>query len=229
MTGKPNLSISIITVNYNNCNGLKKTLSSISFSSTTKFEIIIIDGRSDDGSLEVIKFFKNNNNNIFYVYEKDKGVFDAMNKGIKLSKYEWIIFMNSGDCFENCHALEDILLSNKKYDVIYGNHKMNDKIYKAQELNMLKKGIIHACHQSMIFNFKNLGNNLIYYGYKLYGDYDLIVRLYLSEFKFKYINNTISNIEPNGISQKISFRKRIEKLFIVFKYYGFKGIFNSFF
>lgn len=88
--------LSIVTVNLNNKSGLKKTLSSFGFQKkTTKVEIIVIDGGSKDGSIDIIKEYSKIID--YYVSEKDINLYDAMNKGIKYSKSKYIIFINSGD------------------------------------------------------------------------------------------------------------------------------------
>ena len=219
--------LSIVTVNLNNSDGLIKTLTSIKFN--IEFQVIIIDGHSSDNSLKTIKEFKKKFRNYSFLHEKDKGVFDAMNKGLILAEFEWVVFMNSGDSFVNCNIIEKTLNDNKNIDILYGNHKMNNQNHKALELKILKKGIIHACHQSMFFNCKRLKNNLFYKNFRLYGDYELVNRLFLSGFKFKLIDEAFSDIEPDGISQKISTVKRLEKFKIVFLSYGFKGILNTYF
>ena len=218
--------LSIVTVNLNNSDGLLKTLTSIKFN--IEHQVIIIDGNSSDDSLKTIKAFEKKFRNYIFLHEKDQGVFDAMNKGLMLAKFEWIVFMNSGDSFVNCDIIEKTLINIKNIDIIYGNHRMSDKNHKAFELKILKKGIIHACHQSMFFNSNRLKNNLFYKKFRLYGDYELVNRLFLNGFKFKFIDVVFSDIEPGGISQKISTVKRLEKFKIVFHSYGFKGILNAY-
>lgn len=96
--------ISIITINYNDKIGLSKTINSVLNQSWQKFEFIVIDGGSNDGGLEVIEQFKDKID--YWVSEPDKGVYNAMNKGIKVAKGEYLIFMNSGDTFYDDQVLE---------------------------------------------------------------------------------------------------------------------------
>jgi len=99
-------NLSIITVNLNNEVGLSKTIESVQNQTYRDYEYIIIDGGSIDGSLNIL----NEYSQIFthWVSEPDSGIYDAMNKGIKFAKGEWIIFMNSGDFFANKNVLENI-------------------------------------------------------------------------------------------------------------------------
>ena len=98
--------ISIITINYNDKIGLSKTINSVLNQSWQKFEFIVIDGGSNDGGLEVIEQHKDKID--YWVSEPDKGVYNAMNKGIKVAKGEYLIFMNSGDTFYDDNVLEKI-------------------------------------------------------------------------------------------------------------------------
>src|SRR5438552_2810029 len=87
--------LSIITVNLNNAEGLEKTIQSVIRQQFSDYEYIIIDGASADGSVEVIKKFSDKISN--WVSEKDSGIYNAMNKGIRLAAGNYLLFLNSGD------------------------------------------------------------------------------------------------------------------------------------
>ena len=93
------MRFSVITINYNNREGLNKTIKSVLCQSINDYEYIIIDGGSTDGSVDII----NNNANFitYWVSEKDNGIYHAMNKGVAHAHGEYCIFMNSGDIFYN--------------------------------------------------------------------------------------------------------------------------------
>src|SRR5690554_5493394 len=95
------LKLSIITVNLNNAEGLRKTIDSVINQTYTHFEHIIIDGGSTDGSVEVIKEYEANYKergiHFYWISEPDKGIYNGMNKGIKEAKGEYCLFLNSGD------------------------------------------------------------------------------------------------------------------------------------
>ena len=111
--------ISIITVNYNNLSGLRKTIESVNSQSFKDYEYLIIDGDSTDGSKE---FLESNNSFIdFWISEKDNGVYDAMNKGILYSKGQYLLFLNSGDYLADSNVLEAISNEGMKAGIIYGN------------------------------------------------------------------------------------------------------------
>ncbi|WP_230406417.1 glycosyltransferase family 2 protein [Flavobacterium fluviale] len=111
--------LSIITINYNNIDGLKRTVESVLNQSWRDFEYIIIDGGSTDGSDAYIE--SQSGNIDFWISETDKGVYNAMNKGIVKATGEYLLFLNSGDHFFN----NEVLKQNYKYlglrDIIYFN------------------------------------------------------------------------------------------------------------
>ena len=98
---------SIITINYNNADGLRRTIESVVSQTFDDYEYVIIDGGSTDGSVDVIKEYENKIS--YWVSEKDGGIYNAMNKGVKASNGEYLIFMNSGDVFYRDKVLEDIM------------------------------------------------------------------------------------------------------------------------
>lgn len=114
------MKISVITINFNNAFGLKNTIESVFSQSFTEFEYIIIDGGSTDGSVEIIKL--NSSKFSYWISEPDRGIYNAMNKGIKAAKGEFLLFLNSGDYLFDKDVLEKLLnFENRQYDLIYGN------------------------------------------------------------------------------------------------------------
>ena len=119
--GKP--TVSVITICYNIKDEIERTCRSIINQTWQDFEWIVVDGGSTDGTLEVLQKYKNRINVL--ISEPDKGVYNAMNKGIKHASGEWLNFMNGGDCFAANDVLEKVF-KNKEYDagVIYGNRNL---------------------------------------------------------------------------------------------------------
>lgn len=223
------MSFSIITVNYNNAIGLNKTICNIDLiRSKTKspVEVIIVDGGSTDGSLEIITCKSHIIDK--WVSEKDKGIFDAMNKGIALASNNWLVFMNSGDIFYNEDILtifiaEDI---DDSINLIYGDKIESGKVSYAQSLEKLKVGVIHACHQSMFFR------RSLHIQYdknsKLYGDYGYVVdHILCNPNSGLYLKQVISETEPDGVSSKVSLQKRYEKYQQVISRYGVTNVLLS--
>jgi glycosyltransferase involved in cell wall biosynthesis len=117
--------ISIITINYNNAGGLKKTMQSVLDQAPSAFEYIVIDGGSEDASKSVIE--ENASRLAYWVSEKDNGIYYAMNKGIARARGEYLIFLNSGDYFHNPHVLQQLLENGQDTEIIYGNLVMRGK------------------------------------------------------------------------------------------------------
>ena len=117
------MKYSIITVNLNNASGLEDTIHSVLNQTCHDYEFLIIDGGSSDNSKSIIEQYESQIS--YWVSEPDNGIFNAMNKGIIASKGDYLIFMNSGDCFHNEKVLEDSL----KYlgaDFVIGEVKRKD-------------------------------------------------------------------------------------------------------
>lgn len=119
------MKLSIITVNLNNAKGLLKTVRSVVSQTWQEFEYIIIDGASSDNSKEVIKQFSNNID--YWISEPDIGVYQAMNKGIKKSTGEYLLFLNSGDFFVDTDVLQKVFNYPYFEDILCAKCNMSDK------------------------------------------------------------------------------------------------------
>lgn len=111
--------LSIITVNYNNLIGLKKTLDSVFNQTFSDYEYIIIDGGSIDGGKEYIQ--EHASKFVYWVCEKDGGVYEAMNKGIQQANGDYLLFLNSGDCFFDSETLSKLFSYPFDEDIVYGD------------------------------------------------------------------------------------------------------------
>lgn len=111
--------VSIITINYNNCSGLKKTAESVISQTYSDYEWIVVDGGSTDGSTDILKQYESY---ITYgVSERDKGIYNAMNKGIVHATGDYLLFMNSGDCFADATVLSNVIAVGLDKDFVYGD------------------------------------------------------------------------------------------------------------
>lgn len=142
------MRLSIITINRNNATGLEKTLQSVALQTFKEFEYIIIDGASTDGSVEVIEKFESWFAQLKWVSEPDTGIYNAMNKGIRMASGDYIQILNSADCLATDDVTEQMLVALEKADypsILYGNmvkcfpdgHRMVDKNFAGQEITML--------------------------------------------------------------------------------------------
>lgn len=200
--------LSIITVNYNNADGLKKTMQSVLDLEFEDYEYIIIDGGSSDESVNVIKYYLENtelkDKVSYWCSEKDKGIFNAMNKGISYSHGKLLNFMNSGDTFisDSLNGLEKIYNDNKNA-VLYG---AINKVKKGVFLGTtgvcnidINNGIIW--HQATLIPKKMfLDYGLYDEKYRIRSDYEFFFRLLKNNVKFVFTNRIICNYDFSGIS-----------------------------
>src|SRR4051794_8231071 len=111
--------ISIITINLNNANGLLRTIKSVLNQTDKRFQFTVIDGGSTDNSLEHLEEYKQYFH--YWISVKDKGIYDAMNKGIMNSTGQYCLFLNSGDWLINNDVVKHVLPYLSHFDVISGN------------------------------------------------------------------------------------------------------------
>ena len=172
----------------------------------TSIEVLVIDGASADETCEIVNSFILNYSFIKCISEKDRGVYDAMNKGIQLSKGDFLYFMGSDDVFYANDTLDLIFTKeNLSYDIIYGNveFKKSKKIYSGESsLSKLMESQISICHQAIFYSkrtFNIIGNyNLKYF---IHADYDFNIRCFKNEeLKIKYINIIIAIFNEAGLS-----------------------------
>jgi glycosyltransferase involved in cell wall biosynthesis len=192
--------LTIITVVFNDAASLMRTIDSIREQDFKDFQYIIIDGGSKDGTLEIIH--TNSDLIDMYISEPDSGIYDAMNKGLKFAQGEYVHYLNAGDLILN-NAYQEILLRPdiKKFDVLYG-----DLLIQGSELKYISRPLKTIFYEMPIFHpavfikseiLRQFSFNI---NYKIAGDYDLILRLYLANKRFKYVPVYISTFNLKGVS-----------------------------
>ena len=199
---------SIIVVSYNTKNEFIKTLNSIKRQTYKKYEVIIIDGYSNDGTIDLIKKIKDKKINS--LIEKDKGIYDAMNKGIKKAKSEWTIFLNSGDVFKDMNVLKKVhKIINKKSDIVFGNTIIDNKdIFYYQSGKFFNNSTLEIpfCHQSVFTRTKLLKKNRFNLNYRICSDFNLFVKLYKKKYIFQKIKPIIAIVISGGLSDSSRLR-----------------------
>jgi len=194
--------ISIITVVRNCESHIEQTIKSVIDQTYKPIEYIIIDGNSTDKTVDIIKKYEGKLSH--WISESDKGIYDAMNKGIALSSGEWINFLNAGDYFYSKQTLDTIFSTDLSFfDVIYGDSVIvYDNFFqqkKAGPFNKLWTGMIFS-HQSMFIK-SNLQKQNPYNIHNLIGaDFEMIYGLYHYHYAFNYLQLPISCIRTGGVS-----------------------------
>ena len=206
---KSPVKITLITLTYNSQDTVLKTLNSVVNQKNKEFEHLIIDGKSIDSTLTIVK---NNSPESKIISETDKGIYDAFNKGIKNSKFEVIGFLNSDDIFYDENSLKIIASAfDENTDCVFG-----DLIYTNDQNQIkrkwkgspfirgtFKKGWMPAhptfyCRRSV---YEKLG--LYNDSYKIAGDFELMLRFFEKhQIKSKYIPQTLVNMKVGGVSNK---------------------------
>lgn len=223
--------ISIITINYNDKKGLEKTLSSIKSQIFKQIELIIIDGNSNDGSKIIIdRYDKIITKKII---EKDNGIYDAMNKGIKLATGDFLFFLNSGDTLLNDLSLNNVSkkLTKKNngyfFNAIIKSHNLEYKSprkYNKKYYKINNKFIPN--HQAVLFPRIFYSKNLYDISMKICSDVDYIFRLSLSNNLY-YFDINFVYFELGGVSSNFKkFSKTLNQIreasYIFSKYKPFR-------
>ena len=140
------MTVSIITINYNNKEGLIKTIESVINQDYKWVEFVVIDGGSNDGSLDIIQKYERQIS--YWISEPDNGIYHAMNKGVAIARGEYCNFMNSGDCFYDNHVLSSIFSKENLSDIICGNTFSTEWMKAPQSITMnflFSQTICHQC------------------------------------------------------------------------------------
>ncbi|ARV13802.1 glycosyltransferase family 2 protein [Polaribacter sp. SA4-12] len=197
--------ISIITINYNNLEGLKRTITSVANQTYKDFEYVIIDGGSIDGSADYIE--SKNNNIDYWVSEKDSGIYNAMNKGIEVANGEYLLFLNSGDELYSNNVLQENYNDIHTEDLIYFNicqvFETSTNIYSYPDYLSYKTFLAGTIGHPTTLIKRSLFHKFGVYdeSLKIVSDWKfffiLVVKFNVSRRK---INKTLSNFYTNGIS-----------------------------
>ena len=199
------MKLSIITVNYNNLKGLRKTLESVISQSVNGFEWIVIDGGSTDGSKELLEEYTDKIN--YWVSEKDHGIYEAMNKGIKVANGDYLQFLNSGDSLADSYIVKRFCDRSNTEDVIYGNSIIVDcndqevrrfhapdfvrfSFFFSHALNHQATFFSKACFRNYTYNEKN----------RVASDLELFMHLMYQGYSFAKWNEYVVRFETGGLS-----------------------------
>lgn len=221
--------LSIITVNYNNADGLEKTILSVRNQSLEGIEHIVIDAGSTDGSLQVIEKYKDSIG--LWISEPDKGVYDGMNKGVLRAQGTFVQFLNSGDIFHRKTSLKEAFLTDFEGDIISFdvnyinpmNHQSKVVIFP-EKIGILELNRYPIHHQgSFIRREKLISFGLFDIRYRIAADYDFFVKCLKSkQCKHEKRSLVLVDFEIGGLSslEKMQPVIRKERLLIKRKYFS---------
>lgn len=221
--------ITIVTCSYNSEKTIERTIKSILAQDFDNYEYLIIDGKSSDGTLDIIKRYEPLfNGKMHWISEKDHGIYDAMNKGIKLSKGDYVWLVNSDDYIEP-NALQCVAdrIKNNQSDILCGyieyfsENSDNKHIFKytpeesEKEYGKKRMGIVHPATivRRQIYDKYGLYDSRFY----ISADMDWFLRIKENNVPIDFIDIKLSNMSDGGISsQSNNVKKRIHDWKILF-------------
>ena len=221
---------SIITITYNASRWLEKTILSVLSQSYPGIEYIIIDGKSTDGTVDIIRQYETGLS--FWISEPDVGLYDAMNKGLQHATGDYVWFMNAGDTFYTANTIQKVadLISRKKVlpDVIYGEtaivgedgkHIGMRRLKAPERLNWksFRMGML-VCHQSFVAKRKIVPSYDLQYKYS--ADYDWCIRCLKDASAVRNSRLVLANFLEGGMSESQRKASLKERYAIMCKYYG---------
>lgn len=203
----PTPFFSIIIPTFNSTRTLQNALDSLYLQHMTDFEIVIVDGLSHDNTLEIITKNTRVNPFIKFISERDDGVYDAFNKGLKLATGEWIYFLGSDDRLHDSTVLQKIYdrIREQPCDLIYGNVLFaNSKRPYDGPFNKEKLLTRNISHQAIFYNrsvFRQIG--VFNARYKIMADWEFNLRCFFRHsFSEKYLDLTVSDFALEGLSKQ---------------------------
>lgn len=225
--------LSVITVVFNNERDIERTMLSVLNQTYPGIEYLIIDGKSTDGTLEIIR--KHQNKIAVFISEKDEGIYDAMNKGLAKANGNYVIFMNSGDEFYEKDTVKTVFASAPDADIYYGETEMigqNLKSLGQRRHNSPKnftwkdfKYGMSISHQA-IFIRRNLVENYDL-KYQLSADIDWILSAAKKATKIVNVHQYVAKYLVGGQSKKRHLQSLLERFAIMRKHYGLlPAVFN---
>ena len=222
--------VSIITVTYNAEKYLEKTIQSIIRQSYTPLEYIIIDGQSKDRTLEIAERYRDHID--LLITEPDKGLYDAMNKGLNQATGEYILFINAGDYLDHPDTIQNTFKSwTVETDILYGKTMLIDesgnklglrselttrKLPKKLSWKSLRWGMV-VCHQSIIVRRSIAPQYLIN---NLSADIDWVIKSLKVSKKTTYVDLVISRFMTGGLSKQQQKQSLVGRFNILKKHYG---------
>ncbi len=212
--------VTVITVTYNAAVYIEQTIKSVAEQNYPNLEYIIIDGGSNDGTVDIIKKYQQFVT--YWISEPDKGIYDAMNKGIDQATGKWINFMNAGDSFFEKGTVKKVIEStNIDVALIGGDAYLIDGDYKRYDhregLSAIFNGM-PCSHQTLFTSTAIMKNYQFDLNFRISADYDFVLKCHIHGYKFKFLDFPIANYLLGGISDTNGIMARIEDMFIQSRY-----------
>lgn len=227
--------LSVITVVYNNVTDVERTMLSVLNQTYSGIEYIVIDGLSNDGTINIISKYKDRIAK--FISEKDEGIYDAMNKGLALATGDYVVFMNSGDEFYDAETVAAVFANADDADIYYGETEMIDGT--GQSLGQRR----HKAPKQFTWKDFNLGMSISHQAiyikrsliepydrrYHLSADIDWIIRAAKKAKKIVNVNRYVAKYLVGGMSKTKHRQSLMERFDIMKRHYGLvPTVFNHF-
>ena len=214
-------TVSVVTVNRNMAPGLKSTLQSVLAQDYADFEAVVIDGASSDGSRDVLASFAPKL--AHGVSEPDRGLYDAMNKGVAAANSDWVIFMNAGDVFAAPDVLSKIFARpHDGADVLYGHHiRRYEKAGVTRQVPAEPPSVLpwrmHASHQAVLMRRELLLAHPFDISL-LAADYEVLLAAFAAGKSFEAVDVVIASTEMGGRSDTARLKSLRQRMTVLRRY-----------
>lgn len=224
------MTVSIITITYNAEQWLERTMQSVLAQTCTDYEYIIVDGASKDKTVDIIQTLEPQfEGRLSWKSEPDKGLYDAMNKGIARAKGDFLWFINAGDEIYGADTLEHVVAAvTSETDIVYGKacivNAEGEKVsehHKPTPPNLLRKHFLNGLvvsHQAILVRRLIAGNYNT--DYRISADYDWCVRAVTASRRNAYLDEYLCKFLTAGVSQKQRKRSWAERFHIMRTHFG---------
>ncbi|MCI5151174.1 MAG: glycosyltransferase [Candidatus Electrothrix sp. MAN1_4] len=223
------MKLSVITICYNETRLIEKTIRSVLNQTFKDYQYIVIDGASTDGTIEIINKFDNKID--IFISESDKGIYNAMNKGLHYVNGEYVLFLNGGDYLANDRVFENVFASNCKEDILHGymQNIEGDIIKSLPKINIKKYLKSNTLPHQATFVKKRIFDEIGGFdeSFQIAGDYDFFVRaIYEYDANTKYLPVLVSFFNLNGVARMNPQRREHEKLTVQRKVKKLNSVYN---
>ncbi len=227
--------LSIITIVYNNVRDIERSLQSVLNQTYPNIEYLVIDGASNDGTLEILKKYESRLSKL--ITEKDEGIYDAMNKGLAAATGDYVLFMNSGDELYAPDTVQKVFATAEDADIYYGETEMYDENW--QSLGRRR----HQAPAKFTWKSFRLGMSVSHQAiyirrslteaydlqYQLSSDIDWVIRAAKKAKKIVRVEAYVAKYLVGGMSKKRHIQSLKERFAIFTKHYGLiPNLFNHF-
>ena len=212
--------VTVVTVIYNDANDVEAVIKNIRSQTYPQIEYIVIDGGSTDDTLDILR--RHNDEIDYWISEPDRGIYDAMNKGVNLARGQWINFMNAGDAFYNTETISTVMnTAPADADLVYGHTYYRDgdtlTLIETYDISTLWMSMIFS-HQSLFVRTELLRKHPFNLRYAITSDYEFIYHCYVNNRKFHDTRQIVAVHSVDGVSEERIIKRMMERWAIVRSY-----------